>query len=81
MTDQRREEAIKTIMNQLEYGYLDFGCHDQDELEIVKEAMDILRIVDKWNSIPEEYIIDDWKKLGYSDKEAEELTKVSNIYI
>lgn len=28
------------------------GCHDQDELEIIKEAVNILRIVDEWNKIP-----------------------------
>ena len=82
MNEQRREEAIKYIMSQLEDGYIDLGLHDQDELEIIKEAMNMLRIVDKWNSIPEEYIIpiEDWKKLGYTDEEAKELAEASNIF-
>lgn len=52
MTKERREEAIKYIEAQLEDGYLDLGLHEQDELEIVKEAMNTLRIIDKLNSIP-----------------------------
>ena len=39
MTEQRKEEAIKYIESQLEDGYLDLGLHDQDELEIIREAM------------------------------------------
>ena len=54
MGEQRRKEAIDYIMSCLEDGYIDLGLHDQDELEIVKEAMNMLKIVDKWNDIPEE---------------------------
>lgn len=57
MTKQRRKEAIDYIMSCLEDGYIDLGMHDQDELEIVKEAMNIIQIIDEWNSIPEEYLI------------------------
>lgn len=42
MTKEQREEAFKYIESQLEYGYLDLGLHDQNELEIVKEAIKIL---------------------------------------
>lgn len=52
MTENRREEAIKYIEAQLEDGYLDLGLHDQDELEIVKEAIKMLKFVDAWNDIP-----------------------------
>ena len=52
MTKERREKAIKYIEVQLEDGYLDLGLHDQDELEIVKEAIKMLKFVDKWNDIP-----------------------------
>ena len=52
ITENRREEAIKYIEAQLEDGYLDLGLHDQDELEIIKEAMKMLKFIDKWNSIP-----------------------------
>ena len=52
ITENRREEAIKYIEAQLEDGYLDLGLYDQDELEIVKEAMKMLKFIDKWNSIP-----------------------------
>ena len=51
MTKQRREEAIKYIESQLEDGYVDLGLHDQDELEIIKEAINMWKVVDKWNSI------------------------------
>ena len=57
VTKQRRKEAIDYIMSCLEDGYIDLGMHDQDELEIVKEAMNIIQIIDEWNSIPEEYLI------------------------
>ena len=49
MTEKEREEAIRYIMSQLEDGYIDLGLHDQNELVVIKEAMDMLRIVDKWN--------------------------------
>lgn len=52
MTENYREEAIKYIEAQLEDGYLDLGLHDQYELEIIKEAMKMLKFIDKWNSIP-----------------------------
>ena len=57
VTKQRRKEAIDYIMSCLEDGYIDLGMYDQDELEIIKEAMNIIQIIDKWNSIPEEYLI------------------------
>lgn len=47
MTNNRREEAIKYIMGQLEDGYIDLGWHDQDELDVIKEAMRLLIIYDK----------------------------------
>ena len=46
MTEQRREEAIKYIESQLEDGYIDLGMHDKDELEIIKEAMCLLKAID-----------------------------------
>lgn len=52
MTEKEREEAIRYIISQLEDGYIDLGLHDQNELAVIKEAMNMLRIVDKWNSIP-----------------------------
>lgn len=39
MTDNDRKYAIECIDYQLEDGYIDLGCHDQDELEVVKEAI------------------------------------------
>jgi hypothetical protein len=57
MTEQRRKEAIKYIESQLEDGYLDLGLNEQDELEIIKEAVNIVKIIDEWNAIPEEYLI------------------------
>ena len=51
MTEERRAEAFKYIESQLENGYVDLGINEQDEIEIVKEAITILKFVDKWNSI------------------------------
>lgn len=39
MTDNDRKYAIECIDYQLENGYLDLGCHDQDRLEVVREAI------------------------------------------
>lgn len=47
MTEQRRKEAFRYIEAQLESGYVDLGFHDQDELEIVKEAIQTLKMVDE----------------------------------
>lgn len=52
MTKEQREEAFIHIEAQLEDGYLDLGLYEQNELEIVKEAINILKFVDKWNDIP-----------------------------
>ena len=79
MIKERREEAIKYIEAQLEDGYLDLGLHDQDELEIVKEAIKMLKLVDKWNDIP--LMSSEWVKLGYSEEDAEELAKASQVWI
>ena len=57
MTEQRRIEAINYIESQLENGYLDLGLNEQDELEIIKEAVNIVKIIDEWNALPEEYLI------------------------
>ena len=43
MIEQQRKDAIEYIMGQLDYDYIDLGIHDKDELEIVKEAMALLR--------------------------------------
>ena len=51
MTKEQREEAFKYIESQLEDGYLDLGLYEQNELEIVKEAIKMLKFIDKWNDI------------------------------
>lgn len=50
MTEQQKT-AIKYIESQLENGYINLGINDQDEIEIVKEAIKMLKFIDKWNSI------------------------------
>lgn len=40
MTDQDRKEALRYINSQLEYGYIDLGTHDENELKIIKEALE-----------------------------------------
>ena len=39
MTQNEKQESIKYILAQLEDGYIDLGCHDENELEIVRQAM------------------------------------------
>lgn len=51
MIEQDRKEAFEYIEGQLRNGYLDLGFHDKNEIEIVKEAIDVLKMVDKFNSI------------------------------
>lgn len=40
ITAEDRKEALRYINAQLEYGYLDLGAHDEDELKIIKEALE-----------------------------------------
>ena len=51
MTKERRTEAFKYIEAQLNDGYVDLGLNDQDELKIVEEAINMLKIADEINSI------------------------------
>ena len=53
MTKQRREEAIEYIEGQLENGYVDLSPFDggADAFEIVKEAINALKLIYEWNSI------------------------------
>ena len=51
MTEQRREEAFGYIEGQLDNGYIDLGFHDADELEIIREAIKLLKTVDEFNNI------------------------------
>lgn len=51
MTEQDRVEALRYIEAQLEDGYIDLGLHDDNELVIVKEAINLLKNLDKFNSI------------------------------
>ena len=39
MIQNEKNEAIDYIMSQLEYGYIDLGCHDENELEVIRQAM------------------------------------------
>lgn len=72
MTKQEKE-AVKYIESQLEDGYIDLGINEQDELQIIKEAIFL------WKSI-NNISIEDWKRLGYTDDEAEELMEASHRY-
>ncbi len=51
MTEQQKNEAIEYIEGQLNNGYIDLGFHDQDELAIVQEAINLLKTIDKFNSV------------------------------
>lgn len=50
MTEQQKE-AIEYIEAQLECGYIDLGGHETYELKIIKEAIDMWKTIDEWNSI------------------------------
>ena len=50
MTEQQKE-AIEYIEAQLEYGYIDLGGHEKCELEIIKEAINMWKMIDEFNSI------------------------------
>lgn len=63
MTEQHRKEAIEYIEAQLENGYIDLGAHDQDELEIVKEAINTLKTLDEINNKAKEWYVDISNKL------------------
>lgn len=39
MTREKEIEAISYITHQLKYGYIDLGAHDEDELEVVEQAI------------------------------------------
>ena len=47
MTEERRANAFKYIEAQLNNDYIDLGLNDEDELEIVKEAIQTLKMVDE----------------------------------
>ena len=54
-TETERKEAIELIEAQLKNGYIDLSFHDEHELEIVKEAINILKIIDEWCGVLEKY--------------------------
>lgn len=51
MAEQDRTEAFRYIESQLNSGYIDLGAHDEYELEIVKEAIQTLKMVDEFCKI------------------------------
>lgn len=51
MTEKDRAEAFECIEAQLNDGYIDLGLHDDNELVIIKEAINLLKNLDKFNSI------------------------------
>lgn len=73
MTEQQKREAVGYIEGQLKNGYVDLSSFDEDALEMVKEMIFL------WKSI-NRISIEDWKRLGYTDEEAEELVEASYVY-
>lgn len=41
MIQNDKKETIDYIMAQLEDGYVDLGCHDENELEVIRQAMKV----------------------------------------
>ena len=48
MDNNRRKEVIDYINSQLEDGYIDLGLHDQEELTILRQAMNALRCLEQY---------------------------------
>lgn len=48
MTQNEKKEAIKYIMAQLEDGYVDLGLHDENELEVIHQAMNALGAIEQY---------------------------------
>ena len=65
MTEQDKKDAVRYIEAQLESGYIDLGVHDEDEIEIVREAMAMWKAIDAWNSPG----CTSFNKLSLSDEE------------
>ena len=67
MTEQDKKDAVRYIEAQLEFGYIDLGAHDEDEIKIVREAMAMWKAIDAWNSLG----CTSFNKLSLSDEEIE----------
>ena len=87
MSMTNREECIKHIEAQLESGYLDLGAHDEDEIEIVKEAMALLKVIDKFADIgkpktPKIKTVDDelHELFALNDKRVDEMINFAKRY-
>lgn len=39
MTQDDKEDAIEYIISQIESGYIDLGCHDENEISVITEAI------------------------------------------
>ena len=74
MTKERRIEAIEIIEAQLESGYVDFGMNDEDEMEIIKEAIHLLKSIDKWNSLG----CTSFNNISLTEEEIKAITKRDN---
>ena len=48
MDNNRRKEVIDYINSQLEDGYIDLGLHDQEELTILRQAMNALGCLEQY---------------------------------
>lgn len=48
MTQNEKKEAIKYIMAQLEDGYVDLGLHDENEIEVIHQAMNALGTIEQY---------------------------------
>lgn len=58
MKSEDRKYALERIEYQLEDGYIDLGCHDEDEIEVIRE------VINNYKKIPE--IIEELKGLKMS---------------
>ena len=65
MTSNDRKYAIENVEGQLKYNYLDIGCHGENEIEVVKEAMSALKVLEqiKWER---DVALSQLNKLGLS---------------
>lgn len=65
MAENERMSAIKLVKAQLEEGYVDLGAHDEDEIEVVRQAMTALGVIGqyKWER---DVAFEQLKELGLS---------------
>lgn len=64
MTENKKKEAIDNIKSQLEDGYIDLGLHDENELAIIRQA------INTYEKLPCVKLIDDYAEELFINSES-----------